>query len=353
MNVNQAVAAIVASYETKQPLMLWGPPGVGKSSAGLQARDILSMMYPATKATKGKPANDEFGFIDLRLSLMDPVDLRGIPQIKDGVAVWCRPSWLPSAGRGIIILEELVQASPSMMAAASQLVLDRRIGEHKLGDGWHVIAAGNRLSDRAAANSMPTHVANRFVHLYVEVSVEAWVQWALKADVDIRLVAFIKWRPALLHQFDPQSKAQAFASPRSWEYVSKQLGNKRLPAALLPDMVKGTVGDGPASEVLGFLRVFDQMPSIDSIRLNPRAAPIPTDPATLYAVVTSLSAGASIDNIGSIAIYFTRVTEEAGRPEFSIAAMKEISSGDDQRVKKIANTKPFIEWASRHAFVIS
>ena len=353
MNVNQLVAAIVASYETRQPIMGWGAPGVGKSSAGHQARDILSMIYPATKAAKGKPANDEFGLIDLRLSLMDPVDLRGIPQITNGKAVWCRPSWLPTEGRGIIILEELVQASPSMMAAASQLVLDRMIGEHKLGDGWHVIAFGNRLSDRAATNSMPTHVANRFVHLYVEVSLESWVEWALKNGIDIRLVAFLKWRAALLHQFDPQSKSQAFPSPRSWEFVSKQLGNKRLPAALLPDMVKGTVGDGAAAEVLGFLRVFDQMPSIDSIRLNPTTAPIPTDPATLYAVVTALSAGATVDNIGSIVIYFNRVTDEASRPDFSIAAMKEISAGDDQRKQKVANTKAFIEWAAKHSFVLS
>lgn len=348
MNVNQVVAAIVASYEIKQPLMIWGPPGVGKSSAGRKAQQILKKIYPPRQAAgKGK---DEFGFIDLRLSLMDPVDLRGIPQIKDGVATWCRPAWLPSTGRGIIILEELVQAPPSMMAAASQLVLDRRIGEHALGDGWHVIAAGNRLSDRAATNAMPTHVANRFVHLYVEVSTEAWVAWALEQQIDIRLIAFIKWRPALLHMFDPQSKAQAFPSPRSWEYVSQQLGNKRLPAALLPDMIKGTVGDA-GSELLGFLKVFEQMPSIDSIRLNPRTAPIPSDPATLYAVVTALSHGASVDNIGSIATYFTRVTEEANRPEFSIAAMKEISS--DPAKAKITNTRAFIEWASKHSFVLS
>ena len=349
MNVNQCVAAIAACYETKQPLMLWGPPGVGKSSAAKQAKEVLNQIYPAKKGEQ------PFGLIDLRLPLMDPVDLRGLPSIEKGVARWSQPSFLPTSGRGILLLDEIVQAVPSMMAAASQLVLDRQLGEYRLPNGWHVIAAGNRLSDRAATNAMPTHVANRFTHLYVDVSTEAWVQWALKNAIDIRLIAFIKWRPALLHQFDPQAKAQAFPSPRSWEFVSRQLGNKKLPTTLLPDMVKGTVGDGAAAEILGFLRVFDQMPSIDAIRLNPKTAPIPSDPATLYAVVTALSHDVSVDSIGAIATYFTRITEEAQRPEFSIAAMKEISSGDEARSakQKLGNTRAFIEWASKHSFVLS
>lgn len=351
MNVSQITAAIIAAHPSKQPLMIWGPPGVGKSSGVAEAaRQLQEITYPSkeVKRLKLKAEDAKFGFIDLRLSLMDPVDLRGLPYREGTETKWARPSWLPSTGKGIILLDEIVQAVPMMQAAASQLVLDRRIGEHALGDGWHVIAAGNRLSDRAATNAMPTHIANRFVHLYAEVDVDSWVKWALLHDIDIRAIAFIKFRRTLLHVFDAQNKGQAFASPRSWEFVGKLIDGYQGDRQILTAMIKGAVGDGPGSEFDGFLRVFDKMPSIDGILLNPGSADIPSDPATLYAVISALSHKASKDNIASIAKYFNRISD-SGHPDFSIAAMKEISGRD----AALTNTRPFIEWASKHNHIIN
>jgi hypothetical protein len=340
MNVHQISQAVEAAFLSKQPLMVWGPPGVGKSDCIKQAAARLKVE-----------------FIDLRLPLLEPVDLRGLPHVdsKTNTAKWSQPSFLPTKGKGILILDEIAQAVPAMQAAASQLILDRRCGEYVLPDGWMVVGAGNLQSHRASAHSMPTHIANRFVHLYAEVSVDAWVAWALAHKIDVRVIAFLKWRSQLLHQFDPQAKGHAFPSPRSWAFVAGMLATmKSQPEWLVHDLVKGAVGEGPAAELMGFLKVFDKMPSIEQILLNPGKAQIATDPATLYAVVTALCSRASVDNINKIAIYLTRITEEVNRPEYSVAAMKEITLQDDARAdkQKIGNTRAFIEWASKHNHVM-
>lgn len=338
MNVNQTVDAIVHAYSSRQPLFLWGAPGVGKSSAGKQARQKLAVMLK----------NPKFGLLDLRISLLDPVDLRGMPFPVKDIVKWLRPAFFPTGGAGIIILDEFVQAPISMQNAASQLVLDRRIGEYELPEGWMVMAAGNRLADRAGTNSMPTHIANRFIHLNVEVDPASWTAWALDADIDIRVIAFLKFRTPLLHSFDPQAKVQAFPSPRSWEFVSNLIKRHDRVDELLETMVRGSVGEGPGSEFNAFLRVFDKMPSIDAILLNPTKADVPTDPATLYAVSTALACQATKDNIGNIALYFDRVSD-AGRPEFSVMAMKEMSIKD----AALTRTRGFIQWASKHNHLIA
>lgn len=357
MNITEITNAIVASYESRRPLMIWGAPGLGKSMGAAEAARILQeLLYPPKEVKRLKlPASEaKFGFIDLRLPLLEPIDLRGLPNIsKDGRTTWSLPDFLPTKGKGLLFLDEIVQAPASMQAAASQLVLDRRIGEYVLPEGWHVIAAGNRASDRASANAMPTHIANRFVHLYAEANLESWVLWALAHDIDVRVIAFLKWRSGLLHQFDPQARSVAFPSPRSWAFVS-DLVKTVTDQKLLLEMVKGSVGDGAVGEFIGFLRVFDKMPSIEQILLNPKTAPIPSDPATRYAVTTELGRRASVDNINKIAQYFTRITEEANAPDYSIAAMKEITMRDAEREdgKKIGNTRSFIEWASKHNHVM-
>lgn len=350
MNVMQLRDAIVKCYPSRQPLMAWGAPGLGKSSAVAQAAEILrAQVKELNKAErKGVTKDEGFELIDLRLPLLEPVDLRGLPHVTDGVANWSRPSFLPTKGRGILFLDELVQAVPSMQAAASQLVLDRRIGDYRLPDGWHVVAAGNRLSDRSASNAMPRMMANRFVHLYVEVSVDAWVQWALKAQLDVRVIAYIKWRPDNLHKFDPQARVEAFTSPRSWEFVSKLIGSIPVNDPMLPEMIKGAIGEMAAAEFVGFIKAFDKMPSIDAILVNPGTAPIPTEAAIRYAATTALAARATKDNLHHLVVYFNRLTDEAQAPEYSVAAMKMVLGRD----ATLGNTKAFIAWAAKHNEVL-
>lgn len=353
MNVAQITEAVVAAYPSRQPLMFWGAPGLGKSSGVAQAIPLLNaMVRDLNKAEKrGVTKEETFGFLDLRLAVMDPAELGGVlfPDMKSKTMSWVTPDFLPTSGRGILFLDELVQATPSIQACASQLVLDRRMKGYVLPPGWHVVAAGNRVGDRAAANAMPTHIANRFIHLYPQVDVDAWVAWALKNKVDIRVIAFIKFRRALLSAFDPQSKTQAFPSPRSWEFVSKIITAFKGEREVMEMMIHGAVGAGAGSEFVGFLRVFEQMPSIDAILLSPSKAPIPTQASALFAVVTALSHRASADNLANVVTYFNRISD-AGQPDFAIAAMKEISTKSNGA---LAKTRVFIEWAAKHNHMLA
>jgi len=152
------------------PLMLWGPPGVGKSALVAQAaRDA------------GLP------MIDLRLSQLEASDLRGMPYQKDGRVEWAIPAMLPDAGRhgprGVLFLDEINATLPQVAAAAYQLILDRRLGDYRLPEGWAIIAAGNRLGDRGVTYAMPAPLANRFTHVELAPMIDDWLLWAEQAGV--------------------------------------------------------------------------------------------------------------------------------------------------------------------------
>jgi len=121
---------------------------------------------------------------DVRALLLDPVDLRGLPFLgSDGRSKWATPDFLPQDGEGILFLDELNAAPAMVQASCYQLVLDRKLGEYTLPEGWAIVAAGNRDSDRAATTRMPTPLRNRFVHLEFEVDVQEWAEWAIGAEI--------------------------------------------------------------------------------------------------------------------------------------------------------------------------
>ena len=265
-DVTKALAALVP---TRRPVYLWGPPGVGKSSLVGQAAGQLGL-----------------GLVDVRATLLDPVDLRGLPRLDGDRAVWLPPAFLPRSGAGILFLDELAQAAPLVQAACLQLTLDRRVGEYELPDGWTVIAASNRAEDRAGTHRLISPLLNRFVHLDLDVSPEDWQAWAVPAGVAPEVRAFLQYRPALLAQFDPHANPRAFPTPRSWQFVSDVLA--RTADDLLHPVVSGCVGDGPAAEFLGFLRLYRELPDLDQVLARPDQAPVPREPAVLYALVGAL-----------------------------------------------------------------
>lgn len=289
-----------AALEAQQPAWFWGPPGIGKSDAVRQLADELygdggapfveerredgGVSFYA--ATDGRPY-----LIDVRAVLLDPTDLRGLPHVTaDGLVRWAPPAFLPHdpKSRGILFLDELAQAPPLVLSACLQLVLDRRCGEYRLPDGWTVIAASNRSEDRAAAHRIPTPLLNRFLHLDIEVDPEGWQRWAIAADVDPRIRSFIRYRPNLLHAFDPQ-RAQAdraFPSPRAWAKLARLMN---VPSSIRYPIAAGLVGEGAAAELLGYLEIAEQLPPLDTILSNPAAATVPDAPAVLYALAGALA----------------------------------------------------------------
>ena len=256
------------------PIMLWGPPGVGKSQ-----------MVAQIAAKHGAP------MIDLRLSQLEPTDLRGIPFRVNEVVEWATPAMLPDAVRhgyeGILFLDELTSAAPAVSAAAYQLILDRALGAYEVPPGWAIFAAGNRQGDRGITYSMPAPLANRFAHFDVDTNLDDWIAWAYAHDIDERLIAFLRFRPELLFDFNPAHNPVAFPSPRSWEFAHRALAKFGDQPMLLLGALQGCVGPAAGIELKAFLDNLDNLPDIDAI-IAGDSETVPKETDLQYAVASAL-----------------------------------------------------------------
>ena len=263
-----------ASEGHHTPVMLWGPPGVGKSQMVGQVA-----------------AHHDVNLIDIRLSQMEPSDLRGIPFRSEQSVEWAVPSMLPNEQRhgkqGILFLDEITSAPPSVSAAAYQLILDRKLGEYEVPAGWAIIAAGNRQGDRGVTYSMPAPLANRFSHYEVDINLDDWVAWAYANEIDERIIAFLRFRPDLLFDFDPAHNPVAFPSPRSWEFTHRALQKFLDNANLLLGSLQACVGNAAGIELNAFIASLDQMPDLDAI-VNGEAVETPKEIDLQYAVASAL-----------------------------------------------------------------
>jgi hypothetical protein len=256
------------------PVMLWGPPGVGKSQ-----------MVAQIGQRHGMPV------IDIRLSQMEPSDLRGIPFRVGAQVEWAVPAMLPDAERhgkqGILFLDEITSVPPSVSAAAYQLILDRRLGAYMVPDGWAIFAAGNRQGDRGVTYTMPAPLANRFSHYEVDINLDDWVAWAYANHMDERLIAFLRFRPELLFEFDPAHNPVAFPSPRSWEFSHRALQKFGDLPGLLTGALQACVGPAAGIELSAFVENLDKLPDIDAI-VRGDVVKVPRETDLQYAVAAAL-----------------------------------------------------------------
>ncbi|NOZ11208.1 MAG: AAA domain-containing protein [Gammaproteobacteria bacterium] len=256
------------------PVMLWGPPGVGKSQ--MVAQVAAKHQVPIT---------------DIRLSQMEPSDLRGIPFRTEQRVEWAIPSMLPDSQRhgpaGILFLDEITSAAPTVSAAAYQLILDRRLGDYTVPDHWAIFAAGNRQGDRGVTYSMPAPLANRFQHFEVEPHLDDWVAWAYQNNMDERLIGFLRFRPELLFDFDPAHNPVAFPSPRSWEFAHRALQKFACTDKALLGALQACVGPAAGIELKAFVDNLDSLPDIDAITRGDEVS-VPKEIDLQYAVASSL-----------------------------------------------------------------
>jgi AAA domain (dynein-related subfamily) len=267
------------------PVMVWGPPGIGKSQ-----------IVAAVANQHNVPV------IDIRLSQMEPTDLRGIP-FRDGDSVaWSIPALLPNAKRhgdkGILFLDEITSAPPTVTAAAYQLILDRRLGEYRVPEGWAIFAAGNRHGDRGVTYAMPAPLANRFTHYDLQADLDDWTAWAYRNNIDDRVIAFMRFRPELLFDMKSNTTLAAFPSPRTWEYASRALRKFADTPALLLDVIQASVGIAAGVEFKAFMDHIRDLPDIEAIAQG-RSDAMPGAIDLQYAVASSL---------------VRRVVRESGKP---------------------------------------
>ena len=249
---NEAKKSLRKCVKIKRPVFLWGAPGIGKS-------DIVKQI--------GDEANREV--IDVRLSLWEPTDIKGIPYYNSdkGTMTWAPPAELPTdpESTAIIFLDELNSAAPATQAAAYQLVLNRRVGTYVLPEGVSIVAAGNRETDKGVTYRMPAPLANRFLHLELRTDFEDWLNWATSNMVHEQVVGYLGFAKQDLYDFDPKGASRAFATPRSWSFVSDLLTDDDLDEGTLTDLVSGAVGEGLAVKFMAHRKVAKQMPKPEDV----------------------------------------------------------------------------------------
>lgn len=240
------------AFKNQRPIFLWGPPGIGKS-------DIIKQLGTELDAH----------VIDVRLSLWEPTDIKGIPYFdsNDNTMRWAPPGELPSKEFAsqhkqiILFLDEMNSAAPAVQAAAYQLVLNRRVGTYQLPDNVVLVAAGNRESDKGVTYRMPAPLANRFVHLEMAIDWDDWQEWAVENRIHKDVVGFLTFSKKDLYDFDPKSASRAFATPRSWSFVSELLTDDDTDEHTLTDLTSGAVGEGLAVKFMAHRKIASKMPN--------------------------------------------------------------------------------------------
>ena len=328
-------AALVPLVEMQQPTMVWGPPGVGKSTIARAVAEQTGRQY-----------------LDIYALTKDPVDLTGIPwKDKSNRTRWATPEFFPPSNSGdkfLINIEELPGALPMVQNALYQLLLDRRHGEYELPPNAAVIACGNREMDRAGTHRMSTPLASRMVHLDIQCDAPDWLRWAASNGIEPEVLFFIQFRPELLHAFDPQSKEHTFPCPRTWEFVSKQLrsGLMQSGSPSVSDdkvqraMFRGAVGEAAAVEFTGFLKVWREMPHPRAIFNDPAGSEIPENPSALLALCGALYRLVDDTRMDSLTTYAQRLRPEIGA--FLVDSCV-------RRDPKLMHTAAYIRWEAAEA----
>jgi hypothetical protein len=252
----QARKAMLKAFKTKRPVFLWGPPGIGKSDVVAEIADELGGLV-----------------IDLRMAQMEPTDIRGIPYFNKDINKmdWAAPVDLPDEALAsqypvvVLFLDEMNSAPPAVQAAGYQLILNRRVGKYKLPDNVVIVAAGNRDSDKGVTYRMPMPLANRFVHLEMRPDFTSWQQWAVNKGIHKDVVGYLSFAKQDLYDFDAKSSSRAFATPRSWCFVSDLLQDEDMDADTQFNLVSGAVGEGLAVKFVAHRKIAGRMPEPSDI----------------------------------------------------------------------------------------
>ena len=329
VNLHEAEALVIDTFQAGWVPNLISSPGIGKSSLIKQIAKKQNLKV-----------------VDVRLSQLDPADLNGFPHIYKDAQGNQRAGYVPmnifpiegdplpvrdhksvitvvdveqntiqarktlgDPYQGwILFLDEYNAATPNVQAAAYKIVLDKLIGMHPLHKKCLVATAGNLMTDKAIVNRQSTATQSRIAHIVIRVCNDTWHWWADKYGIDPRVKAFLKFKPALLHAFDPNHTDLTFPCPRTWEMTSDIVTpmKDKVPMSKLP-LLAGCVGVGAAREFHSFTEVFNDLPSITEIINNPEGIPLRDEPSVHFALSGLIGHHMKPDNAQALIKFLNRL----------------------------------------------
>ncbi len=302
------INSLVRCMKAKLVPIVRSSPGIGKSDIARQIAREFNLK-----------------FLDVRLAQCDPTDMNGLPYFTaEGHAAYAPFESFPIAGASfgnapdgtpyagwLINFDEITSAGKQLQAAAYKILLDRQIGNQPLHDRVAMMAAGNLETDNAVVHSMSTALQSRLIHLELAVNKNDWMDWAVKNDIDSRVMAFIEFKPTLLHKFQPDSQEHTYPCPRTWHFASKLVKDRKALTTEddLP-LLAGTVGPGAAAEFLEFACIYELLPTIDQIIANPGDVMLPNEPGIKFALATMVAENMDKTNATNLVKFLERLPVE-------------------------------------------
>ncbi|MDP8976243.1 MAG: MoxR family ATPase [Actinomycetota bacterium] len=299
MNGQQAaVEALGIAVAAHVPVLLWGPPGTGKTSAVRAMADAM-----------GWPCETVIA------SIREPSDFAGLPVVSGDQVHFAAPRWarrLADSGGGLLFLDEISTAPPAVQAALLRVVLERVVGDVDLPDGVVVVAAANPPEQTADGWDLSAPLANRFCHLSWDVEAQTFAQgmaggWpaphrpSLPEDWESRLphfrsliAAFVTVRPGLTCEVptDAARAGRGWPSPRTWDMASR-LWTAAMAAGASTEaetaLVTGAVGDGAGVELLMWHEEMD-LPDPEALLGDPEGTEVPERGDRAFAVLSAVAA---------------------------------------------------------------
>lgn len=309
----------------RKSFMLWGLPGIGKTS----------VVYQIGAAWNWK-------VIEYKTNTREPVDARGVPGIDkaNGTTKWYVPDELPRVERdgeyGILLVDEINTGTIQMMAVMMGLAQERKVGDYRLPDGWIVIATGNDVKHKAAARAMPTALRNRFAHIYIKPDVDSVATYWNSIGVPGELIAFIRLRREDVLHIMPKGDENAYPTPRSLEQCKLYIDEDE---DIRMDLFAMEIGDACAAELDGFVKFYHSIATLDAIIKDPQGTDVPSERSLMYVTCTGLGRMATRKNFDNILAYAQRLPREY--EELIVADATE-------RDESLKNTKAYVAYTVRN-----
>jgi hypothetical protein len=314
--------------------MIHGKPGIGKSSIVHQFAEAMRKEYK------------DFRVIDKRAVNMEPTDITGLPWFNGDFSDYKIWEWLPRDGHGVIFFDEYPQAILATQNSLSELILDRRVGKFRLPEGWSIVLAGNMKSDKAGIVELASHMKSRLIHVQLQEDLADFVSWAEKSGaIRDEVLNFLQYKPDLLCKFKPDD--MAYPCPRTWEFASQMIEQCKedgQPHSIMLKFIAGAVGEGAASELMSFIKIYETLPEIKTIFEKPDKAKVFKEPSTALALALCLARRVNEGNIDALVVYLNRC-----EPEVAVKCMTDAVKLNP----KLKDTEAYKAWHKANKNIVA